>query len=131
MKTEASKLKSPSLALEMQARMRELEMNPRQLAAQIGHAYDHVRKVYNGQVFPGPYMLRDICKYLKLDCEAMQQKVLADRGRDKGWEKAITGKDATLALFERYWVHLTEQDKDELVAMARLKAHMRLPAKRP
>ncbi len=130
MKRAAEELKSPGLAFEMQARMRELEMNPRQLALAIGHAYDHVRKVYNGQVFPGPYMLRDICKYLKLDCEAMEQKVLADRGRDKGWEKAITGKDAALALLERYWGYLSEQDKNEMVAMVRLRADMRRATKR-
>jgi hypothetical protein len=101
-------------------------MNPRQLSAELGQAYDHVRKVYNGDVFPGPNTLRTLCDYLSLDYDEMDKLVKSDRAMDRGWETAVTNKDKTLLKIGRFWEHLTENDKEELLTLATMKANLNI-----
>jgi hypothetical protein len=107
----------------MQKKMAELGLSINDVASSAGHAYDHIRKVYNGDTFPGPYLLPSLCKTLKLDVNDMRKKVMADKALEKGWESAISGKDKRLLLLERYWASLKDSDKEELIAIARMKAN--------
>jgi len=117
---------SPQFALEMQRRMRELGLNSMELARQIGKAYDHVRKVYNGNVFPGPTLLKPVCERLDLDYGAMERLVLADKGVHKGYASAMTGRDPWINQIEHYVPFLTQQDRLEVLALVKLKASFQM-----
>jgi hypothetical protein len=119
-------VKAPKLAMRLQARLRELGMNPRQLSAEIQQAYDHVRKVYNGDVFPGPHTLKTLCDYLDLDYEEMDKLVKQDRAMDRGWESAVTNKSKTLLKVERLWQELTPYDEEEILTLVTMKANLNI-----
>lgn len=125
-------LKSPSFSIEMQRRMHELRMNPRQLSLILhkdngdeGFAYDHVRKIYNGQVFPGRETLKAICDHLGLDINLMRKKINADKGIFIGLAEAMTSEDSTLLRIKQYWDYLSDIDKQEVLSQVQHRAEMR------
>jgi hypothetical protein len=118
----AKEIKAPKLALRLQQKLRETDSNPRRLSQKLGMAYDHVRKIYNGDVFPGPNALRNICDQLGLDYEEMDRLVKADRAIDKGWVHATTGKDAVWSKVEAYWKLLSDSDKAEILTLVQMKS---------
>lgn len=125
--------KSPSFSLEMRRALRERDMNPRQLSLELkrengdkGFAYDHVRKIYNGQTFPGRGILKSICDYLDLDFTDMWKKVKADEGVYKGLAEAMTSEDKFLLRIHRYWDYLSDLDKEEVLSQVRHRAELRM-----
>lgn len=108
-------------------RVRELGISsPRKLSGLMNTQYDPLRKVYNGERFPGPKLLKVICNYLDLDLEEMRALVNMDKALDKGWAPAelveAIGEDKTLLKFSTYWASLPEDDKQELMDLAKGKA---------
>jgi hypothetical protein len=121
------KRKSIKFSIVAQQRLREMTTNPRRLSAKIGHAYDHVRKVCNGEVFPGPKLLGDICKALRLDPEEMNKLISQDRVVDKGWTAdKLTNRDVIMHKIDRYWEYLSAPDKEEVFAIIRVKAERQM-----
>lgn len=114
--------KAPSLSLALQARMRELELQPRDLASEIDHAYDHVRKVLNGDVFPGLDFLKDICAGLNLDFREMHQLLEQDRALDKGIEYAFTGMNPVLSQIDRFMKHMDADAIDRVLRIVEMEA---------
>lgn len=115
-------LKSAGLGIILQKRLSEMKTNPRQLSFELGYAYDHIRKVYNGEEFPGKTLLKKICTFTNLDYEEMLILVEIDKALDKGWVKLLGEDDSALMDLKRYWSHLKEYDKQEIIDLARLKA---------
>lgn len=115
-------VKSPKLALRIKQKLKETGSNPRRLSQELGQAYDHVRKISNGDVFPGPHTLKAICQHLHLDYAEMDRLVKQDRMADKGWLQAATGKDPDWNRIESFWNLLSKDDRAELLALAKLKA---------
>lgn len=121
--TSERELKSPAVAEEVQVAMRARGINPRQFAAQIGKAYDHVRKVYNGEVFPGPNLLNLICKHLDLDPIKMKKLIEIDKAYNKGVVADITGEDDPFIMnVRRYQRNLTNEDQDEILEIIKLRS---------
>jgi hypothetical protein len=112
--------------MRLQARLHEMGMNPRRLSAEIQLAYDHVRKIYNGDVFPGPHALKALCVYLNLDYDEMDKLVKSDRAMDRGWETAVTNKSKTLLKIERLWHQLNPNDEEEILTLVSMKANLNM-----
>jgi len=123
-------LKSASLGLVLQQKVKEMGSNPRRLSAEIDYAYDHVRKVYNGSEFPGNTLLKKLCTYLKLDYEEMLSLVEADRAFDKGWLDLVLEEDPAVTDLKRFWPHLTTNDRAEILDLVKTKAARATSGKR-
>lgn len=115
-------LKSASLGLVLQKKLKELNTNPRRFSAQIGYAYDHVRKIYNGSEFPGKTLLKKICDALELNYEEMLALVEADKGFVKGWNELVLDEDPKITEIKRHWAHLTDNDKQDIMELVKIKA---------
>lgn len=114
---------SESLGKAIQLRLHELGTNPRRLSAKIDKAYDHVRKVCNGEVFPGPSMLKLICSTLDLDYDEMLALVNLDKAVSKGWAPIeVTDEDPLLIKVRRSWEYLTHAEKLEILDTVKFKA---------
>jgi hypothetical protein len=114
---------SPNLGLAIQARVKEMGTNPRRVSAEIEYAYDHVRKVYNGEVFPGKTLLKKICDYLKLNYDDMWAVMQIDKAAVKGMiPMEYTDEDSTLVKLRTYWKYLSKSDKQEVFDTVRIKA---------
>jgi transcriptional regulator with XRE-family HTH domain len=50
-----------------------------ELAQQIDSSYEFVRQLVRGYTLPGKHLLKDICKVLELDHEAMSRLVISDK----------------------------------------------------
>jgi hypothetical protein len=115
-------LKSHRFGLVMQNKLEELGTNPRRFSSRLGHAYDTIRKVYNGEVFPGPRLLADICKELNLDYDEMKELVETDRLIDKGWAEKLLNEDQMITELKVYWEQLGKHDRQDLLDLAKAKA---------
>lgn len=117
-------LKSENLGLAIQAKVKELGSNPRRVSTEIGYAYDHVRKIYNGEVFPGKKLLRKICNHLDLDYDEMWALMQLDKAADKGMiPMEYTDEDNALVKLRRHWKYLTDSDKQEILDVVKIKAN--------
>lgn len=115
-------LKSAGVGLVVQKRLTEMNVNPRQLSFEVGGAYDHVRKVYNGEEFPGKALLKKICDFTGLDYKEMLALKEIDKALDKGWVDLVSKNDSAIVDLNRYWPHLKDDDKQEIINLARVKA---------
>jgi predicted transcriptional regulator len=106
----------------LQKKFNELDLNPYKVAEIMGCAYDHIRKVYNGQDYPGPNLLRNLCDYLKLDYEEMLALVNYDKAIEKGWVDLMLDEDPQMKKLKQFWKHLTPSDQDEIIDLVKLKA---------
>jgi hypothetical protein len=121
-KTPNKHLRSSRFGLVMQKRLADLKLNPRRFSTYMDHAYDTIRKVYNGETFPGPNLLRDICKELKLDYDEMKELVELDRLIDKGWAETLLNEDPMITKFKVFWERLDAGDKQDLLDLAQARA---------
>lgn len=119
---------SPQFASVLQRKLQQLDMNPHVLAGSMGMAYDHIRKIYNGQHFPGPASLRAICKKLGLNLEEMQKLIAQDRMKQKGITSAATGRDRSFIMLEPLWDHLTPGDREEIQMIVQAKVKRNITA---
>jgi len=111
--------KSPQFAAEMAKAMNAEGINVKRLSAKIGVAYDPLRKVYNGDTFPGPNYIRAVSKYFKLDEKAMKDLVELDKMDDKGLIEKWFNEDPKIVDMKRYFKHLSEEEKDQILAMVK------------
>src|SRR5690242_14789460 len=83
----------------------------RELAAKLDGSYEHMRKVYKGLAYPSKYLLKEICKALKLDLAEMEQLVTKDKLERQFGSSLHTalGSDPRMAEFEELVPHLTNE----------------------
>lgn len=107
-------VKSKSLALTLQKCCAQLGLNPRQLSAQMGYAYDPIRKIYNGTEFAGLSTLKDLCAFFSLNFEETKREMKHDQALYKGMlDDFFTREDDQyLAEMRPYWKYLKESDKE-------------------
>jgi hypothetical protein len=65
------------------ARMKELDLDIRRVAADTKATYEHVRKIVRGGAFPSRYYLLVLCDVLKLDVNEMERLVAMDKIESK------------------------------------------------
>jgi predicted transcriptional regulator len=110
----------------LQQKLKELGSNPRKLSAEIGYAYDHVRKVCKGQVYPGERLIKTICEYLEMDADEMLTLVQADKALEKGWVEILTEEDPLITKIKRSWDYLTATEKKDIVKNVIAKADLKI-----
>lgn len=101
------------------------KMNVRDLAAAIDGSYEHLRKLLKGLAYPSGYLLKDICKVLKLDFNEMENLVTQDKLEAKFGSSlhAVMGTDPNLSPFAELIPHLTQEQRESF--LAQMKAVMR------
>lgn len=116
--------KSPTFAKMFRDRLKELGIgNPRQFAQEIEVPYDPIRKIYNGEDFPGPGRIEFLCECLGLDLTEAKTAVNKDKARVKGWvPEKLANHDVVLVKVSDLWNNLNEGDKQEILALVRTKA---------
>ena len=110
----AVKVKSEGrLAQALIKRMNELDLTIRQLAAQSGMSYEHVRKLIKGITYPSRLALQELCCVLDLDPKQMNYLLTADRIEKKygGIPHALKGAHPELSLLVPWWDLLSDEQK--------------------
>lgn len=106
--------KSMGIALHIQKRLKENGSNPLRLSADIGYAYDHLRKIVKGDVFPSSKLLKLICEHLNLDFKDMNALLQADKAFDKEWTETYASEDPDITDIKRFWPHLNMLQKRQV-----------------
>lgn len=91
------------------------------LAEKTDMTYENARRLVKGMTLPSKYVLKEICKILKLDFAKMENMVIADKFRRKFGDTSVDlmGHRPSLAPLEEIWDHLTEDQQKDLIAMAK------------
>jgi len=108
------------VAEKVQAAMDVQGLSIRDVAEKAGSTYEHVRNIVRGNVVPSKHYLRTLVDVLSLDLKEMEKLATADRIRTKYGKipLELAGKNPELEPIERAWSHLSDQHKQDLVAMA-------------
>jgi hypothetical protein len=116
-------IKSPQFGEALERALQKLKVNPRQFAGMMDPpaAYDHIRKIYNGEVFPGPEIHARICKFANLDVTKTWKMVLEDKGKLKGTLPKNLDINKELLAIEPMWVAISAEDKAEVLDLLRSK----------
>lgn len=101
-------------------RMLELKLTLRDLAAETGTTYEHVRKIMKGDTVPSRFMVQALAGALKMNQSEVERLATADRIRLKFGKipLELAGKNPELEPLEHIWKHLTEEHKADLIAQA-------------
>lgn len=85
----------------------------------VGISYEHARKIYNGQSPASRMVLKEICKWLKLDHREIEKLYVSAKIEQEygGIPLEISGKNPELAPIERAWPKLTDQQKKDATTM--------------
>ena len=118
-------------AQELVKRMNELGVTIRDLAEKTEITYESIRKLAHGVAFPSNFVLKEICKILSMDYEHAKKLVVEDRIIKKYGSVAsvLAGKNPELDEIERFWAHLTDSQKKDIVAMVQVMANRNLQGK--
>ncbi len=102
-------------------RMAELNLSMAHVAQKLGSTYEHVRKLSKGLAYPSPHMLDHLARILRLDTEELGRTVVADKIRFKfgGMPALLAGKKPDMQPLEETWDSLTQDQKDDLLFLAR------------
>jgi transcriptional regulator with XRE-family HTH domain len=101
------------------ASMKEKGLSIRQLAEKLDVVYETVRGIVTGNTVPSPYLVKAVADALGEDQKEWEQLAVSDRIRAK-WGKIpmeIAGKNPELEPIEREWKHLSEEHKQDIIAM--------------
>lgn len=101
------------------------KMSVRDLAATIDGSYEHLRKLLKQLAYPSKYLLKDICRVLKLDYNEMENLVTQDKLEAKFGDSLhnVMGTNPVMSPFEEVIPHLTDDQRDSF--LAQMKAVMR------
>ena len=125
---------SPTLSTKITAALRNRDMTVmdflRGLEDRYGKkfklpAYNHILRICKGETYPGPNLLPILCEFLGFDPQEASQWVKADKAINSGGAQAFTGRDTQLLKFENLWKSLSQNHRDELFMLAKLKAGMK------
>ena len=102
------------LAQSLAERMNERQQTIKDVAAQSGLTYEHVRKLVKGEAYPSRLALRELCRVLALDETEMEKLAIADRLEKKygGIPSELAGRHPELSLLARWWDMLTDEQKE-------------------
>jgi transcriptional regulator with XRE-family HTH domain len=129
-------------ALEMEAKgrfgtafataLREHEMGLRELAAKTDGTYEHMRKLAKGLAYPSKYLLKEICKVLKLDMDEMDKLITQDKLQLK-YGTTLNGvlkRDPRISEYEALVPHLSDDQNEMFLTQMRAVVRQHKSAKR-
>jgi len=104
------------LSLAIHTRMKERGVSIHQLADATEVGYERARTAVTGDEPPGKRFLRDICRVLKLDLEAMTEMLITEQVKRKyGRVPArLAGRDPELKAIEEPWQLLLPEEKEHI-----------------
>ena len=107
----------------MQRQMEAKKLGPRQVAANVGRSFEHIRKLCSSETFPSRSLQDALADFLEIDRVEFEKQVNADRWRQK------FGKIPTVTEIRRpidsVWEELSKDQQDSLLCMARCLARQR------
>ena len=106
------------LSLAIYTRMRQVPLTSKQLADAVEVHYETVRYILKGDRPPPKRLLRDICRVLTLDFEAMNDMLTMERiKREFGHVPALRKNDPELQSIEEAWPLLLPDEKEHIVLL--------------
>jgi transcriptional regulator with XRE-family HTH domain len=103
--------------------MEEQGVSIRDLSVKLETTYEHVRRIVRGEGVPSKFLLKLICDHLGLEYREVEREAMTDRVERKfggSLPPDILGKrNPELDPIERAWTNLTEEQKHDLVSMAK------------
>ena len=107
-----------ALSLRIHTRMKELPLSSRQLADAVEVHYETMRYILKGDRPPPKRLLRDICRVLTLDFEAMNDILTMELiKRQFGSVPALRKNDPELQSIEGAWPLLLPEEKEHIVLL--------------
>lgn len=102
------------------ARMDELGLSIKDVAAKCDVTYEHIRGIVRGYLVPSKYLLPQLAKVLKTDQHDLDKLATADKIRMKYGKITVemAGKNPELEPLEKVWDYLSEEHKTDLISMA-------------
>ncbi len=98
--------------------MKEAPLTPKQLAAEIEVGYETVRGILKGDRPPAKLLLREICRVLALNFEAMNDMLVTEQiNRKFGRVPATRKNDPELQSIEGAWPLLLPEEKEHIVLL--------------
>lgn len=100
--------------------MKEKGLGINDLAKQLDTSYEHMRRIVRGEGTPSKFVLKALCLALKLPYRELQDLVSADAIQRKygTLPLVMAGKKPGMEPLERVWDDLTEQQQQDILAMA-------------
>lgn len=91
-------------------------MSIHELADATGVGYERARTAVTGDEPPSKRLLRDICRFLKLDMESMSEMLIAEHVKRKYGRipPRLTNGDTELQTVEELWQHLLPEEKEHV-----------------
>ena len=112
------------LSLRVQHRMAEMGLSLRAVSEQCGVSYEHIRKVYKGELLPSKYLLPLLSKVLSLGIEELKNLRVFDMMECKFgagfWQ--MRGIDPRLGPIYKFWPYLSDEQKTDLLVVAESRA---------
>ena len=107
-----------ALSLEIYTRMKQVPLSSKQLADAVEVHYETMRYILKGDRPPPKRLLRDICRVLTLDFEAMNEMLVAEQiNRKFGRVPATRRNDPELQSIEEAWPLLLPEEKEHIVLL--------------
>ena len=105
------------LSLAIHSQMKVLGVSIHQLAKATDVVYERARTAVTGDAPPGRRLLRDICRVLKLDLDAMAEMLVAEQIRRKygHLRPRLANGNPELRLVEEHWQFLSPEEKEHVV----------------
>lgn len=111
------KPKTP-LSLAIYTRMKEVPLSSKQLAVELDVVYETIRGILKGDRPPAKRFLREICRVLALDFEAMNEMLVTEQMKRKFDRVPATRKnDPELQSIEGAWPLLLPEEKEHIVLL--------------
>ena len=98
--------------------MKQLPLSSRQLADAVEVHYETMRCILKGDRPPPKRLLRDICRVLTLDFEAMNEMLVAEQiNRKFGRVPATRMNNPELKSIEEAWPLLLPEEKEHIILL--------------
>ncbi len=98
--------------------MENLGYSRKRLAAAIQRTPEHVRKLVEGEAFPGPDLRDHIADVLKLDRNVFREAIDKDRWFKKTGRKPPMPEKPRVSPIDRVWERLTPEQRQVLECVA-------------
>ncbi len=98
--------------------MRKVPLSSKQLAAEVDVVYETIRGILKGDRPPSKLLLREICRVLALDFEAMDEMLVTEQMKRKFGRVTTTRKnDPALQSIEAAWPLLLPEEKEHIILL--------------
>jgi transcriptional regulator with XRE-family HTH domain len=102
----------------MEKAMKRLGYTRKNLAAELKRSQEHVRKLVEGEAFPGPDLQNRIAAVLQISADEFRQAVDSERYFRKTGRKPPLPEKPRVSPIDRVWERLTPEQRQVLECVA-------------